>query len=64
MIFPQGEETEFSVIHCPTCKGYFVKFGGVNIGCCVNHPAGDCCHYSDKSISEEKAKKLMEEVKG
>lgn len=64
MIIPQHNTEELCIFRCPICKGLFRNNPKkANANCCVLHPPGSCCHYSDIPVTEDQLKGVLEEVK-
>lgn len=42
--YPEG--TEYT---CPNCGERYIA-GSKNLQCLVNHPPGDCCHYTNARV--------------
>jgi len=54
MIIPKKEIVELCIFRCPMCDGLYRRNPKMeNVSCCVLHPPGSCCHYSDIPVSEE-----------
>lgn len=60
-IFPQTEKTLVRIFHCPICEKNYIM-GDSSIVCAVNHSPGSCCHYTDKELTEEMEREILDRV--
>lgn len=61
---PESATIFAAVSVCRICDGWFIPG---NVSCCVNHPAGECCHLGDHKLEPARvltALDVMREAQG
>lgn len=54
--FPPVKQERIQPSRCPGCGDWYVPTPGMeNVSCCVMHPPGSCCHYSETRVEPPEA---------
>jgi hypothetical protein len=59
--FPPKDTSPPTPEKCRACHRWFVpKPGWEMVSCCVMHPPGSCCHYSETEVPEPPRRSVAE----